>query len=884
MTFQPSNPTLLRSQFELLLPVGQKEMALAAIHNGADAIFVGFPGFNARGRSYDFQLNELNEIIETCHAYGVKVNLAFNIVIFENELQAAFEALQKVIPLKPDALIIQDLGLVRLVKHFFPEQAVHASTQMTVTNDLAISLVDDLNIKRFVLGRENSLAEIKAIAEKTKKELEVFVHGALCVSYSGQCFTSETLGGRSANRGQCAQSCRFEYEMIVDGQKKNLVDQKYLVSPQDLCGLAEIPELMKIGVQSFKVEGRLKTPEYVASVAQSFRQVMDKVLSQNEVSVQDTQKLKNNMAIQYSRGFFSGWLHGVNHQKLVEGTFSSHRGLCIGKITKILLQNEVEIELFADQVKNIELTNGDGLLFVSENKQTKGGFIYEIKKLKDSKYKLCFSKDVRFDHLDLSSLIYLNHQKDLKKQIQKSFTDKNLLKKIKISFQVLFQENLPLEIKVTDGIYCLTDKSTINVTRAQNKPVLKELFYEELSALGGTIFNIENPEQDITFLNSFSENLFISHKELKQLRQRLTQKLFEIRSQNKVSTSLNVKNAPLTQTPNQHLNNDVFNLSIHSDLKVNSPSENSLKSLKLNILLRQKEQVSSFVEGVLTGQILQHSIACVILDFEFGRDYLPSIELIRAKTQIKVGLATTRILKPLETQNLKNIVSLKPDLILVRNLGALYYLKNVAQFAGELKGDFSLNVTNHLTADYLVAKGLNSFCLSYDLNDLQVKELLKATSKLNSEITVHQSMPSFHMEHCVFAAFLSKGSSYKDCGKPCEKHKVQLKDQFGHFHWIKPDQECRNTMFNAQSQTALKYLESWSLTGLKEIRFEALHEAHQELLQKISTYQKFINHEISLEQALLLLQSHESYGLSEGQLSKDTEYKARKKDHQFLRE
>lgn len=206
--------------YELLLPVGSIEMALAAIHNGADAIYVGFPGYNARGRSVDFEVEELRNIIQTCHLYGVRAHLALNIVIFQNEIENLIQALARIIPLKPDALIIQDLGLARLIRKMAPDQVIHGSTQMTVTNHEAIDLLEDLNIKRFVLGRENSLREIALIKAQTKKDLEVFVHGALCVSYSGQCFTSESIGGRSANRGQCAQSCRFAYEMIVDGEKK----------------------------------------------------------------------------------------------------------------------------------------------------------------------------------------------------------------------------------------------------------------------------------------------------------------------------------------------------------------------------------------------------------------------------------------------------------------------------------------------------------------------------------------------------------------------------------------------------------------------------------------------------------------------------------------
>jgi U32 family peptidase len=302
------------ADFELLLPVGQMEMAVAAIQNGADAIYVGFPGFNARGRSYDFEISELKQIIELCHLNYVKVNLAFNIVIFENEIPLVVEALQKVLPLKPDALIVQDLGLVQIIKEMCPEQVIHGSTQMTITNDLAIEFLNDLHIKRFVLGRENSISEIKLITERTSKELEVFVHGALCVSYSGQCFTSETLGGRSANRGQCAQSCRFSYDLFVDGEKKDLVDQSYLVSPKDLCGIAEIPELMKLGVKSFKVEGRLKTPAYVAQVAKSFRKAIEKTLEGSPLNQNQNQNEKNKMGVEYSRGFFPGWLNGVNHQ------------------------------------------------------------------------------------------------------------------------------------------------------------------------------------------------------------------------------------------------------------------------------------------------------------------------------------------------------------------------------------------------------------------------------------------------------------------------------------------------------------------------------------------------------------------------------------------
>ncbi len=840
------------SDFELLLPCGQKEMAEAAIQNGADAIYVGFPGFNARGRSYDFELEELKQIIEMCHLNGVKVNLAFNIVIFENELPAVIDAIQKVLPLKPDALIVQDLGLVQIVKAMCPEQIVHASTQMTITNDLAIDLLEDLKIRRFVLGRENSLSEIKLIASRTRKELEVFVHGALCVSYSGQCFTSETLGGRSANRGQCAQSCRFSYDLIVDGEKKNLVDRTYLVSPKDLCGLSEIPELMELGVKSFKVEGRLKSPDYVAQVAKSFRSVIDQTLAKNSLTAEDLQAEKRKMEIEYSRGFFPGWLHGVNHQELVDGTFSSHRGLEIGKIISVQ-KNSMSIELLDSK---LAIENGDGLSWI-EGKEKKGASIYAVQ-TRGKTMTVDFSFQTVMSSQAIGAKVYLNHDKSQKKEIEKSRTDKNLAKKIPVQVSLTLQDGKPLVARLKDDRFELEMQSEASLSPAQKKPLGLDMLFEEFSSLSATVFDLP-PEN---FQVDMGGDLFLNHKEIKNLRQKLFAELSRLRKENKVEFKGEVQVSGYT-------------------LPEPTILEKQATAPKLNVLLRNKEQAQDLMDAVDGGEMSPAQINTVCLDFEFGRDYKASVEALRAKG-FKVGIATTRILKPQEYINLKVIHSMNPDFILVRNLGALYYYQNIQKFEGELKGDFSLNVTNHKTFEYLLGKGLSSICLSYDLNFDQSMSLLRHIDTSKAEITIHQSMPSFHMEHCVFAAFLSKGKSYRDCGKPCEKHKVQLKDQFGHYHWIKPDQECRNTMYNSAAQTALPYLQDWQSLGLGEIRYEALHEQGAELISKIQNYVQVLAGVKPVREALSALEAIEVYGLSPRQLDRSEEYQARKKDHSFL--
>lgn len=837
---------------ELLLPVGNMEMALAAIHNGADAIYVGFPHFNARGRSHDFEIDELREIIETCHLYGVRTHLAFNILIFEQEIEAVIKGLEAVLPLKPDALIIQDLGLAKLVRQMAPDQVIHASTQMTVTNHEAIHLVEDLNIRRFVLGRENSIPEIKLIQEATQKDLEIFVHGALCVSYSGQCFTSESIGGRSANRGQCAQSCRFGYEVLVDGERKQLLDKKYVVSPNDLCGIAEIPELIDIGVASFKIEGRLKSPEYVAAATQEYKKAIDRHHAARDLSKAELAVSKRKLSTTYSRGFFPGWLRGVNHQELVEGTGKSHRGIEIGVVS-----GAEKNVMIADLAEAIDLSPGDGLLWIARDLKETGAQIYGVKKLEGRKARIEFGNEVNLAGV-IGSRVFLNSVSSQKKDLRKSFQDHNVFKRIEVSIRVEAKIGGPLKVEMSDGrVACHAEGKTL-VEGAKNRASDDAFFKDELGALGGTPFLLKTFE--IQRLDS--EPIFYSHRELKEIRRELSGKLEKARRENRVWGD----ETPLADA------NEVLLWS--EGLKAHAGGG---KSARLNVLLREKGQVADFLEGVQQGRIQKDEIDCVILDFEFGQDYEPSILALKAE-KIRCGIATTRVLKPKEYMHFVRIERLAPDVILIRNLGALYYFTKIKPFAGELRGDFSLNVTNHLTADYLLGKGLSSITASYDLNAEQVSDLLKATDASRVEVTVHQYMPAFHMEHCVFASLLSKGSSYRDCGKPCEKHRVQLADEFGNRHQIKADPECRNTMFNAVAQSAVGHYETWKALNLGSVRYEALYERGAELVGKIVSYQKLLSGEKTAGEIVAELKLSETYGLGEGPIAKAREYRSIKKD------
>src|SRR3989454_10339149 len=349
---------------ELLAPAGDWECARAAVENGADAIYFGLERFNARMRAHNFTEADLPKLMEYLHRRGVKGYVTFNTLVFANELPEAEQYLRAMISAGVDAAIVQDIGICRLIRQLSPDFPIHASTQMTITSAGGVEFARELGCSLVVLARECSLKEIEKIKGALAREesdggnavtlhaprstfpIEVFVHGALCVAYSGQCLTSEALGGRSANRGECAQACRMPYELISDGNRIPLGDKKYLLSPQDLAGLEVLTELVRLGVASLKIEGRLKSPEYVASITRVYRRALDGAIEDSRYDVE----------MAFSRGLSTGWFKGINNQELVHARFGKKRGVYLGEV-KGIERERVVMRLEAP------LKPGDGVVF-----------------------------------------------------------------------------------------------------------------------------------------------------------------------------------------------------------------------------------------------------------------------------------------------------------------------------------------------------------------------------------------------------------------------------------------------------------------------------------------------------------------------------------------
>src|SRR6266480_3296308 len=355
---------------ELLAPAGDWDCARAAVENGAEAIYFGLEKFNARMRARNFTEADLPKLMEFLHRRGVKGYVTFNTLVFANEMTEAEQYLRAIITAGVDAAIVQDIGICRLIRRLSPDFPIHASTQMTITSAGGVEFARELGCNLVVLARECSLKEIEKIqtgqtgagcrsqaagcqpngehnlqlaTNHPPFPLEVFVHGALCVAYSGQCLTSEALGGRSANRGQCAQACRLPYEMIVDGEKRELGDRAYLLSPQDLAAFDLIDPLIDAGVISFKIEGRLKGGPYVAATTQTYRKALDDLRFTNgdlrsagsPLRKSEIVNREYEMEMAFSRGLYTGWFRGINNQELVHARFGKKRGVYLGEVSHV---------------------------------------------------------------------------------------------------------------------------------------------------------------------------------------------------------------------------------------------------------------------------------------------------------------------------------------------------------------------------------------------------------------------------------------------------------------------------------------------------------------------------------------------------------------------
>jgi putative protease len=850
---------------ELLAPAGDWECAKAAIENGADAIYFGLERFNARMRAKNLTTADLPRFMEFLHRRGVRGYVTFNTLVFADELAAAEDYLKAIIAAGVDAAIVQDVGICRLIRALSPDFPIHTSTQMTITSAAGVEFARELGANLVVLARENSLKEIAAIRDAQQTAgfnlpLEVFVHGALCVAYSGQCLTSESLGGRSANRGECAQACRMPYELVSDGRTVDLGDRRYLLSPQDLSGLEVLPDLVRAGVASLKIEGRLKSAEYVANITRVYRQALDRVMvevfgpnpaPEDKVVADVRRESRYDLEMGFSRGLYTGWFRGVQNQELAHARFGTKRGVFLGFVTRVGADS-VTLKLEGPAKP------GDGIVFDAgrPDEKEQGGRIYYVDAHKGETVFRFGRGDIDFSRVHADDRVWKTNDPELDRRVRQTFEGDQIRFRRELFLEVHGHAGAPLTLiaRDKDGHTAQVD-SAVPLARAEKQPLTTERLTDQLGRLGGTPFRLGSLQ------NHLEGDVILPVSELNELRRRVAAEVEARRA------------APLRWKMNHPvgavaLNRPASPAAAQGPLGATAPTA----APEIIVVIRELHQLAAaWTAGART----------IYCEFENPKHYRDAVRQFRVlqienrESKIEnssIWVAAPRVFKPGEEWIIQQVLSCEADGYLVRNYDHLHWV------AGRrVRGDFSLNVANPLTADYFINhRGLERVTASYDLNVSQLEALLRGAPGAWFDITLHQHMPMFHMEHCVFCAFLSSGKDYRDCGRPCDTHRVALRDRVGAEHPLKADAGCRNTVYNSRAQTGAEFAAHLLALGARNFRVEFLNETADEVQRTVRRYQQLLAGELSGAELWRELKLINQLGVTRGQLESPTRVLPRK--------
>ncbi|KAL7463437.1 hypothetical protein ACHAXS_003802 [Conticribra weissflogii] len=1008
---------------ELMSPAGGPPQLRAAIANGADAVYLGLTSYSARARADNFDPHDddrddpasLAGAVALAHRHRVRVYVALNTLAFDGELREIEKLLERCWECGVDAVIVQDVGVAliagEVVRRKMTERRgrgggkqglglglegapmeIHASTQQTVTcaDGVAFS-AERTNATRVVLGRELSLAEITHISTNTPTEIEAFVHGALCVSYSGQCFSSEAWGGRSANRGQCAQACRLPYGLIANGElrylaleggmeglfagrRENALEGKetegYLLSPQDLCGLDQVEGLVRAGVSCLKIEGRLKDASYVAATTRAYRMAIDgawaKVLAERKSNHRenrndddgddddddnDSNNNHNNNNInnnnnhtpqrilaspeetvsrsdlthvfargqdEHHDGLTPGFFEGPKHQRLVRGRSPRHRGVHIGRVVsakdgnlivklddKWYRRDGADGDSIAADGSAIPppLKLGDGIVVDRSMPQEEelGGPVYNLKwNSREGLAKIGFGRDVQRRWIEHDALVLNGGRngdgrrggissspvvmapkgahvwKTADAEVGKRMKHLAELDPPKSVAKVFVKGRVgePLTVKITDMTSgksgCASSEDLGLLQSAEGKGLDIKSIRKAIGTLGNSRWTVL---QDGIDVDALELGCWCPVSWIKETRRRALANLESVFEE------------PWTQDDHfDRYNGVTWTFDDEAGIvdrmldEIARGSSESLESNKgearVSVLARSFEQVDAICNVIEGRDRKKDSIIDMSLLNEIIVDFLEidginaAVSRIReakshSSSDLRVIVASPRIIKPGEEGIWRTLLKTRPDGILIRSTGLLYRLTQLGG-AGEkitihnsednetmevtipeLIGDFSLNAANAITAYELLQSGLRRITASYDLSANAITELATLLGKRASqlEVVVHQHMPIFHTEHCVFARFLSNGNSYQDCGHVCTRNTVHLRDQNGQDNLVLADMGCRNTVFMAESQSGVYNLNDWRRAGVGRLRIELVDEDQKDSVEIVTAYLGFLSGE-----------------------------------------
>lgn len=770
---------------ELLAPVGSEESLYAAVENGADAVYLGGELYSARKHANNFSKEELIETVKYAHLNGVEVDVAVNILLEDKEVEEALDYVKFLYEIDVDGIIIQDIGLASLIREIFPDLALHASTQMTINNLEGAKHLENMGFTRVVLARETPLEEIENIVKNTSLEVEVFVHGALCVAYSGQCLMSSFIGGRSGNRGSCAQPCRMAYS-IVD-EKGRLVkdwEDRYVLSSRDLNTIESINRLLDIGVDSLKIEGRMKRPEYVATIVDKYRKAIDNgVDSISEDDKKDIEQI-------FNRNFTKGLTFEDFGNSFIAYDRPDNRGIYLGKVIGIrgnLVHVELEEDLNLEDGIEFRLANGENKGMASDRAGKKGEVII-LKKIGD---------------IEVGSKLYKTSDSQLLKRARQSFEDRPG-KKVDMKFEA-FIGNRP-NLILSYGDIDIEVENEFVVENAKRVPLDHKSIERQLSKLGDSYYELGELFTDI------EEGSFLPVSIINELRRDAVEKLEEVLFETK---------RPVVED--------------YESLKKEALLINREKSLSKNLISVKIEEVEQF-RALDLDKLDRIYIGCL--------EDLDEIIAELDKNEIEKYIWTDKILETANLGHIKLILDEYKDRIdgvSVSNIGSLNLVReNFPDL--KIHGDTGLNIFNSYTGSYYRNIGLTSMTLS---EELTLEQVNKIASRLGGELEIvsYGYLQSMIMKTCPMA--LIKGCGYnEDCDKCNFRRGYGLRDRMDKvFRFVRKNDQT--TLYNSVLLMTLDSIDEIGSRNNFYLKLNyTLEEDPQEIRDVHSYFYDYINDEI----------------------------------------
>lgn len=764
------------NKVELLAPAGNLECLKIAIDNGADAVYIGGQDFSARAYAENFSREEIIEGIKYAHIKSSKVYVTINTQIYDNEIDRVIEFVDFLYLNDVDAVIVSDFGLINLLRNRYPKLSIHVSTQFNAHNLWQVKLLESLNINRVVLARETELSTIKYIKNNSDIEIEVFAHGALCISYSGNCLHSSFIGKRSGNRGTCAQPCRMEYTLLDNDRPVGT--KKYLLSTKDLNTLENIDKLIDSNVSSLKIEGRMKSKEYVALVAKTYREAIDNYY-ENKINKVDHLAIEN-MKLVFSRGFTKGFMFYEKNSDFTNTFRPSHIGVKIGKVISTK-NNKVQIKLSSDikqkdKIAIVQDRFDDIRMFLSKiyvkNKLVPMGY-------KDETIELVINSKVSKD-----ADVYKIVDNDLMESINETYL-KNA-KKIPLRAKFISNVNEPIALILKDNNnHSVLVKSEYVVEKANNSPTTPSKIEEQLNKLNNTAYYLNS-------LNVVSdEQGIIPVKFINDLRREAILKMDEARA-----TVYNRQETDIV--------NDVEYIK-----EIKSPT-NQLKVKVKNIF--QLQAISEL-----------NGISAIYYDdvdtYELAKNSYPSLNIIPVLPRI--------------INDKSKSSSISNNSVVINNYGDL--LKHEGS---RIVTDLYMNVANKLSVYSLCKYNVESITLSPELNRYQIKQLINDFSEDYGfipplEMVVYGHYQTMIMKHCFIAK--EYGFSGKHCGA-CKNKKLALLDRMHYTFPITTDSDCNVTIYNSKAIHLIEYIDDIFESGISSIRLDFSVENPQEVYEITKAY------------------------------------------------